>query len=255
VKPCWAQCLGDCSARISGEHVVTAGTFTETSIRVKGLPWCLDEFKTIRLESFVRKVLCEHHNSRLSPVDAAAIKLRDALCEIAALSEARKKLTPQVWPVKTFVADGYGIERWCLKTLIALAFGGKVTIGNGDARPGVPPPGLVEIAYGLRSFQPPRAGLYWMGSAGEEVNVTEGVVISTFSNPSKRLAGARFWFWDLNLLLVLDNDGPTGPFSFTSIDGSRTVHPSTTYRPQRLHIGVHDLPSHILQFDWPRKNC
>jgi hypothetical protein len=214
----------------------------------------LDEFKTIGLESFVRKVLCDHHNSRLSPVDAAAIELRDALCEIAALSEARKKLKLQVWPVKTFSANGFGIERWCLKTLIALAFGGKVPIGNGDPRPGVPPPDLVEIAFGLRSFQPPRAGVYWMGSAGEEVSVTEGVVISTFSNHSNRLAGARFWFWGLNLLLVLTNDGPAGPFSFTSIDGTRTVHPSTTYRPQRLNIGVHDIPSHILQFDWTSKN-
>jgi hypothetical protein len=255
VKACWAECLGDCSAKISAEHVVTAGTFTEAAIRVKGLPWCLNEFKTIGLESFVRNVLCRDHNSRLSPVDAAAIKLRDALCEIAALSETRKNMKPQVWPIQNFLVDGFGIERWCLKTLMALAFDGTLPIGDGGPPPGVPPPSLVEIAFGLRNFQPPRAGLHWMGSAGENVNVTEGVVISTFSNHDNRLAGARFWFWGLNLLLVLTNNGPAGPFSFTSIDGKRTVYPSTTYRPQRLNIGVHDMPSHILQFDWYAKTC
>jgi hypothetical protein len=93
-----------------------------------------------------------------------------------------------------------------------------------------------------------------MGSAGEQVGVAEGVVISTFSNQSKRLAGARFRFWGLNLLLVLTRDGSAGGFSFTSIDGTRTVHPSTTYRPERLHIGVNDMPSHILQFDWLAEN-
>jgi hypothetical protein len=159
LKQCWAQCLGDCSEKISAEHVVTAGTFTETSVRVKGLPWCLDEFKTIGLESLVRNVLCTHHNSRLSAVDEAAIRLRDALCGIAALSEARKKLAPQAWSIETFTANGFGIERWCLKTLLTIAFGGKVPIGDGDARPGMPPQELVEIAFGLRSFQPPRAGL------------------------------------------------------------------------------------------------
>ena len=251
---CWAECLGDCSSKISAEHVVTAGTFTDSSVRVKGLPWCLDKFKTVGLESFVRKVLCRQHNSLLSPVDDAAIGLRDALCGIAALSKERNRTKPQVWPVKSFVVDGFGVERWCLKTLMTLAFGGKVPIGEGDGRPGLPPSELVEIAFGFRNFQPGRAGLYWVGNAGEEVNVMEGAVISTFSNKDNRLGGARFWFWGLNLLLLLTTVGPPGPFSFTSADGKRTVYPGTIYHPQSLNIGVHRIPSHVLEFSWSARN-
>jgi hypothetical protein len=195
-------------------------------------------------------VLCLYHNSLLSPADGAAIELCEAICGIAALSEERKRIKPEAWAVKSFVVNGFGIERWCLKTLITLAFGGKSPIGEGDAPPGIPPSDLVEIAFGLRDFRAGRAGLYWIGGAGDEVNVMEGVVISTFCNKSDRLAGARFWFWGLNLLILLTTVGPPGPFSFTSADGKHTVHPSTTYRPHRLNIGVHSIPSHVLEFSW-----
>jgi hypothetical protein len=51
---------------------------------------------------------------------------------------------------------------------------------------------LVEIAFGLRDFRVGRAGLCWIGGAGEEVNVMEGVVISTFSN-KKAIAPTYLW--------------------------------------------------------------
>lgn len=100
MSTCWAACLGDCSDKISGEHIITEGVHTTNTVRVKGLPWCLHDFKTIGLASFVKNVLCTSHNSRLSETDIAAIQLRDALCESARLSEARKIMQPQDWQVK-----------------------------------------------------------------------------------------------------------------------------------------------------------
>lgn len=35
---CWASCLGDCSDKISGEHVITAGIHLSETMKVKGLP-------------------------------------------------------------------------------------------------------------------------------------------------------------------------------------------------------------------------
>jgi hypothetical protein len=241
--------LGDCSDKLSGEHVITDGVFLVDAVKVKGLSWCLDEFKTIGLASFVKNVLCVNHNSRLSEADEGAIQLRKALCISADLSETRRRMPPQDWPVKTFSINGIALERWCLKTLITIAYGGKTPIGDGDSPPGEPPRILVETAFGLRQFQPPRAGLHWMGDAGEEVRVDEGVVVTTFSSSANRLAGARFRFWGLELLLML-NDGPTGPFSFTSPDGSQTIQPKTWYRPRGLNMSVHDRLSHILEFAW-----
>jgi hypothetical protein len=247
MRTCWATCLGDCSDKISGEHIITDGVFLVDAVKVKGLPWCLDEFKTIGLASFVKNVLCVGHNSRLSEADAGAIQLRDAICDSADLSEARKQMEPQSWRVERFSVNGFAFERWCLKTLITIAFGGKIPIGDRDSPPWEPSRALVETAFGLRQFQSPRAGLYWI-EAGE-IRATEGVVVTPFSGRANRLEGAKFWFWGIELLLVL-NGGPTGPFSFTSPDGKQTIQPRTWYRPRGLNISVHDRLSHILEFAW-----
>jgi hypothetical protein len=55
---CWAACLGDCSDKMSREHVITEGVFLSDDIKVKGLPWCRDDFTVIGLTNLVRKNLC-----------------------------------------------------------------------------------------------------------------------------------------------------------------------------------------------------
>lgn len=249
MRKCWAACLGECSDKISGEHIITNGAFLTDTVKVKGFPWCMDEFKEIGLASLVKNVLCTNHNSRLSDADAAAIQLRKALCEMAHLSEPRKRMPVQDWPVKTFSVNGLGLERWCLKTLIAIAFDGKLPIGDGDSPPEEPPRALVETAFGLKQFQPPLRGLSWMGQGGDEVNVRESVVVTTFSNYANRLAGARFWFWGLGLLLMV-TDGPPGQFSFTSAGGEETIQPKTCYRPGAINFDVKGRRSHSLDFIW-----
>src|SRR5580658_11065746 len=102
MRTCWAACLGGCSDKISGEHIITEGVFDNDSITVKGLAWCRDEFKTIGIKNLVKKVLCTKHNSQLSEADNAAIRLRKALCDVTHLSEERKLMPPQDWPVKKF---------------------------------------------------------------------------------------------------------------------------------------------------------
>lgn len=89
MRVCWAACLGGCSDKISGEHIITDGVFFTDTVKVKGLPWYPD-FKTIGLASLVKNALCRRHNSRLSTADARAIQLRDAVCDTAGLSEGRK---------------------------------------------------------------------------------------------------------------------------------------------------------------------
>jgi hypothetical protein len=254
MRTCWAAWLGDCSDKISGEHLITNGAFLTDTVKVKGLPWCVDEFKTVGLASLVKNVLCTNHNSRLSEADAGAVQLRKALCDVADLSESRMRMPSQDWPLKKFTVSGFALERWCLKTLVTIAFGGKVPIGDGDSLPGAPPRALVETAFGLKQFQPPRTGLYWMGKGGDEINVSEGVVVTTFSNAANRLAGARFRFWGLELLLMV-TDGPPGQFSFTSADGKQTIHPKTCYRPGAINMSVHGRPSHVLQFVWQERGA
>src|ERR1700722_8733749 len=107
------------------------------------------------------------HNSQLSDSDDAAIGLRQALCDAAALSEERKLLPPQDWAVQKFSVDGVALERWCLKTLITITAYGEMPIGSESLEIGKPSRSLVETAFGRKTFQPPRAGLHWAGEIGD----------------------------------------------------------------------------------------
>lgn len=249
MRECWAACLGNCSDKISGEHIITDGVFSVDTVKVKGFSWCSADFKTIGLANLTRKVLCVAHNSRLSEADVAAIGLRKALCDVVDLSEARRKMQPQDWQVERFSVSGFGLERWCLKTIITIAHGGQIPIGDSDLLPGRPSLALVETAFGLKRFQAPRAGLHWIGGAGTEVRDDEGVIVTTFTGADNRLAGARFWFWGLELLLMLCN-GPAGQFSFASTDGKAMMQPKSWYRPPGLNFDVHGRRSHRLEFVW-----
>jgi hypothetical protein len=249
MRRCWASCLGNCSDKISGEHLISAGLFTQDSIRVKGLAWCRDDFKTVGLASLVRNVLCARHNSLLSEVDVGAIQLSKAILESESLSQSRNAMTPGHWDATTYAVNGLAFERWCLKTLITIAFGGSAPIGNTTDKLGEPSPELVQLAFGLRHFEMPRAGLYWLGDVGGTPDVGEGVVVSTFLNAAQCLAGARFWFFGMTFLLILGSSLPA-PFTFTSIDGKETTQPNVVYRPRRIGMDVKNRRSHVFSFGW-----
>ena len=51
--------MGGCSSKQSGEHYVTKGLFEGDSLKVKGLPWCKFEEKTIGLGSATANILCK----------------------------------------------------------------------------------------------------------------------------------------------------------------------------------------------------
>ncbi len=58
-KDCWASLLGDCGGGISQEHYVSQAVFPDQSIFVRGLDWCLDKAKPIRIERLATKILCK----------------------------------------------------------------------------------------------------------------------------------------------------------------------------------------------------
>jgi hypothetical protein len=109
---------------LSGQHTVTKGLFTEDSVVVQGLDWC-KEPKTIGLSSLTRKILCTHHNSKLSLVDDAAIAAFNAFRKSVQLTDIREKIKERRWAVLHLPVDGAKLERWFLKTLINITIGGK----------------------------------------------------------------------------------------------------------------------------------
>jgi hypothetical protein len=75
-KRCYAHTLGDCEGTLSREHLFSSSTLEET-VKILGskkLPP-----REISRDSAVAKILCQKHNSMLSPYDSEAKRFIEAL--------------------------------------------------------------------------------------------------------------------------------------------------------------------------------
>ncbi len=199
---CWANCLGDCKEGMSQEHIVSECLF-DGEIRVKGLPWCKDKEKAMRIETLTAPILCRHHNQALSDVDTASKRTLDTLKEAIELWEARKNIRTRRWTVKYFATDMLKLERWCLKTLININLSGKPGIPvDTEGKSTKPTDELVKIVFGIRRFTPPM-GLYRIAVAGETLSIGDGHIHVTTKSLNDRLGAAEFRLWGLPFFLNL----------------------------------------------------
>jgi len=160
---------------------------------VQGFKWCLNEPKRIGLSNFVAKILCKNHHSALCDLDAAALHAFDVFREAIRLNQVREKLgrPPTRWNVKHMEIDGPLLERWFLKTLINLTFGGEWPIGTNER--GLSKE-LVEIAFfGHGQFEP-GAGLYLAARVGEQIDAMDRVNFTPMTNDASILVAGRFNF-------------------------------------------------------------
>jgi|SRR5882762_1239611 len=250
MKKCWAACLGDCSDKQSGEHVVTAGIFSNDMVTVQGFSWCIDTPKEIGLGSLVKNVLCTDHNSRLSPLDNTVIQVFDALRKAVKLSDVRSNLAPRRWTTEHFDIDGVNLERWCLKTLITLSIGGTSPLGPLSKDADTPDENLVRICFGMDRFQPPK-GLYVAWETGDKLEVQdEKVIISTFQD-ERLLVGARFYLGGFVFILYLNDRAlKPGPLRFTQKDGSVEQRPHPQYHNRAFNFQLGKYKSHSVRFLW-----
>jgi hypothetical protein len=250
MNKCWAACLGDCSDKISGEHIVTAGIFSTQKVHVQGFSWCMDAPKEIGLASAVKKVLCTEHNSRLSPVDEAVIQVFGALREAVRLNNVRSSLSVRRWQTAKFDVDGLKLERWCLKTLTTLSIGGSLALGPSSKDAETPDPYLVRVCFGMGRLQAPK-GLYVAWAVGDKLEVQdEKVGISTFHD-DRFLLGARFYLGGFQFLLYLnDRELKPGPLSFTHKDGSVEQRPQPQYHNRAVNFQIGKHVSHSVRFIW-----
>ncbi len=249
MKKCWAACLGDCSDKQSGEHIVTAGIFSSHSVTVQGFSWC-NAPKEIGLPSLVKNVLCTYHNSRLSPLDNTVIQVFDALGKAVQLSDVRSNLAPRRWRTEHFDVDGTNLERWCLKTLITLSIGGTSPLGPHSKDADTPYENLVRICFGMERFRPPK-GLYVAWEVGDKLEVqSEKVGISTFRDEDL-LVGARFYLGGFVFILYLNDRAlKPGPLRFTKKDGSVEQRPQPQYHNRACNFQIGKYISHSVRFLW-----
>ncbi len=140
---CWAHPLGGCGGRITGEHYVSKSTLTGRSLHIKGLSFCRQDFVEIPIGGAVANILCESHNSGMSPADHEAGKLRAALIDILNY-EIPPGASPLHHPWLTSSIEGPLIKRWAAKTACNLF--------TMDGKP--LPIHLVQCAFGLPTDKP-----------------------------------------------------------------------------------------------------
>lgn len=253
MRKCWAKSLGDCSGPISGEHVVSAGLFQSAVVSVEGFSWCKGEAKNVGLKTLTRKILCMTHNSRLSPVDDAAIAAFRVFREYIELTNVRETMEERYWTVVHREIDGSKLERWFLKTLINVTFDGQDRIGGQSLMPGLPSTELVEMAFGLRRI-PPKAGLYFFAEAGDTISQEDRISISPFFHgDNEYVMGGIFSFYGFQFVLHLGQAGFSSRVEFVDKRGgvSRSNRPTRHLRKLRYTVGSsRKRVSHVIDFKW-----
>jgi hypothetical protein len=249
MRKCWASILGNCSSKITREHIVSESLFATDVVTARGFSWCDGGEKTIGMSSLTAKILCERHNNELSPLDAAASQAFTTFRELARLYEVRLKMKARRWTVVHDRIDGRLLERWFLKTLINMCIDSSERIGPQSVCAGVPDESLVKIAFGRDSFHG-RAGLYGAGHAGQNIRCAEELHANVLVKNAQVIGGALFQFRGFCFLLFLDEGGPPpelrrlklGDIDWSKIDFS--------YHQMRIRVVLGGYLSQVVQMFW-----
>ena len=202
---CWASSIGGCCTTQSAEHYVSDCFWPDDlkAIKAHGFPWCLGSPHPVGRNSLTANILCKRHNERLgAEVDGVAKQLHEALrccIEIGTTNERRE--------AKTFLLDGWQLERWFLKTLINCCVGTKaksdlkwIDVGS---RLEHPPHSLVAAAFGQEKPLAPM-GLYSAGFVGQQTSMAEQVLqFSPLIWHGGAVAGGLFTVMGLRYLLYV----------------------------------------------------
>jgi len=156
MSKCWASEHSLCNGKISREHYISKGIFEQQYVYPRGLSWCKGKEKKVSIANLTAKVLCEHHNSKLSNIDQAGINAFRVFEQLIPEKHRTIKTPPE-----NKIIDGLNFERWLLKTAINLSFKGDKHIGVGmtDSVPGIPSPYLLQVVFGELPFTH-QMGLY-----------------------------------------------------------------------------------------------
>ena len=246
---CWAQSLGDCSDKMSREHIFSEGVHFADEVTVQGLSWCEDQPRTVGLSSLTAKILCKKHNSDLSFADAAAISTIKFFEEAIRLHGFRSKYRPANWTRRNFKVNGYELESWFLKTLINITFESEKLMGKYATQPGTPTRELVEIAFQRRRFDPP-AGLYTIPAVGKDAVLDGSIRVSVMTQTPPITIGAVFLFAGMRFFLYLNDDFTPGPENFKFHHDPVVSTTPFLYRFRKVAFPVHGKSSHTVTFNW-----
>jgi hypothetical protein len=218
---CYMKELGSCDGVISGEHLFTAaimelladnGDFT-----ISGLPWIKgDKPISVGINSLKANCLCRKHNSALTLLDEAALKLFTAL---------KQSLERKIASLK-FLVSGHDIERWLLKTLKALAASGNLGKGreklSGAFAENIQ---VIDMIDDPKAW-PPTAGLYCLARHGVFMENNNRFQLQPLMNDKEEIDGLVTNMLGVAFVLLL---GPLGLAARPELAGA-------VFRPNQILV-------------------
>jgi hypothetical protein len=246
---CWAADLGDCSGKLSGEHIISSSLWSGPTVTVSGGPW--GEPREIGVANVTAKILCQAHNSRLSELDVAGSNAFAAFTREVILTNGRQLISARPWTTHCFSIDGARFERWFVKTTINIAtlLRGGVPEWAFDGTVGRPPLPLVEAVFGVRKIERP-IGLYTAAAVGDDIRSTEEVRSALLFDEDSRIGGASYVFRGYSFVVNLRNREIAG---VRAGDDGRTLRTKDNliYHLNRMNIDVGGHRSAYIDFNWP----
>jgi hypothetical protein len=241
---CWAASCDDCDRGPSDEHLLSKALFPDKALNVQGFDWCREQ-KRVGINSLTRQILCAKHNNDLSPADAEAVKA------IALFRSQSRPPEPGAPPVDRDV-DGRRLEQWLLKTAINLAFRGADHIGLGmtGSQPGVPPPYLLEVAFGRLKFTH-LLGAHFLIPEGECLHSPDEITVI----PLIRNGEIGGFFFELRsqaiFLNLFPGHAPASLGAVSELPLSRELLDARlVYRPPQVACAVNNFPTGLVRFRW-----
>lgn len=236
-QACYASGFNDCSTKITGEHYISEGVLKQfgPKVGVGGLPW-IEEGQTKILPTGVltANILCDRHNSMLSPIDQVGIRFFRELGP----GGGRVRFGPDD-PPEFHVFRGEMVELWMLKVACGLiASRNAADRDTGLLIEESVPTAWIHILFGLAPM-PPGWGLYIRSDLGDHYR--PGSVFEWwFMYPNRILNGAIFIAHNIGIALVMNNPPERS---------EGTIFEKATYRPGQITI-VKDERMKVIRLAW-----
>jgi hypothetical protein len=167
------------------------------NVVVSGFPWQIETPKQVGIASLKANILCNRHNSDLSPLDDLAKTFFARLRDVAAEFHSKRPAGPAA-----ILLNGHALERWALKVLCGAAFSGNTSIQGVRTEDWVPPDRWLRHLFPGDALEPPQ-GLYFAGELGEVVSSDPQFSFATIGSAAT-LLGAVVRFSGFRFILSVD---------------------------------------------------
>jgi hypothetical protein len=198
MEKCYLKSLGSCDGKLSREHLISRSVleflYGTAGLQISGLPWIeRGQSREVPLDALTTKCLCRKHNSALAPLDTAALQFFQSIHNFIMDDKANQ----------SFLVCGHDIERWLLKTTIAMAvsgnFGDENVPWRGDFISGLD---YVKLLDEPKSWAV-GTGLYFTVRVDDVLNMRKHFQIAPHFNKENQIVGIEANLYGIDVVLNL----------------------------------------------------